>query len=90
MIFSQLNHSILNSYDNNKVSKSRILMRTNGLSYIVVTSISKKGKKVIPDGCLQFMPVACYAFTVGENTLKAVKSLSACKKESRHMNYQKL
>ena len=27
----------------------------------------------LPYGCLQFMPVACYAYTVGENTLKSTK-----------------
>ena len=30
-------------------------------------------KKEMPYGCLQFMPVACYAYTVGENTLKKTK-----------------
>ena len=48
-------------------------MRTNGLSYAIVTSISEEGKKTMPYGCLQFLPVACYAYTVGENTLKATK-----------------
>lgn len=48
-------------------------MKTNGLTHAIVTSISEEGKKEMPYGCLQFMPVACYAYTVGENTLKAAK-----------------
>ena len=48
-------------------------MRTNGLTHAIVTSISEMGKKDMQYGCLQFMPVACYAYTVGENTLKALK-----------------
>ena len=48
-------------------------MNANGLTYAIVTSISETGKKDMPCGCLQFLPVACYAYTVGENTLKAKK-----------------
>ena len=48
-------------------------MKNNGLSHAIVTSISETGKKELPYGCLQFMPVACYAYTVGENTLKSTK-----------------
>ena len=48
-------------------------MKTNGLTHAIVTSISETGKKDVPFGCLQFMPVACYAYTVGENTLKTTK-----------------
>ena len=48
-------------------------MRTNGLSHAIVTSISEEGKKEMSYGCLQFIPVACYAYTVGENTLKKTK-----------------
>ena len=48
-------------------------MKTNGLTHAIVTSISETGKKDVPFGCLQFMPVACYAYTVGENTLKVAK-----------------
>lgn len=49
-------------------------MTTNGLTHAIVTSISETGKKEMPYGCLQFMPVACYAYTVGENTLRKTKS----------------
>ncbi len=48
-------------------------MKTNGLTHAIVTSISETGMKEMPYGCLQFMPVACYAYTVGENTLKKTK-----------------
>lgn len=48
-------------------------MRTNQLTHAIVTSISETGKKEMPYGCLQFMPVACYAYTVAENTLKNTK-----------------
>jgi hypothetical protein len=48
-------------------------MRANNLTHAMVTTISETGKKDMPYGCLQFMPVACYAYTVGENTLKATK-----------------
>ena len=48
-------------------------MKNNGLKHAIVTSISETGKEELPYGCLQFMPVACYAYTVGENTLKSTK-----------------
>ena len=48
-------------------------MKTNNLSHAIVTSISETGKVEMAYGCLQFMPVACYAYTVGENTLNATK-----------------
>ena len=49
-------------------------MKTNNLSHAIVTSISETGKKDMPYGCLQFMPVACYAYTVGEGTLMLTKA----------------
>ena len=48
-------------------------MKINGLTHAIVTSISETGIKEMPYGFLHFMPVACYAYTVGENTLKATK-----------------
>lgn len=48
-------------------------MEKKGLSHALVTSLSEQGKRDMPYGCLQFMPSACYAYTVGENTLKAKK-----------------
>ena len=49
-------------------------MKTNGLSYALVTSISETGLREMFYGSLQFMPVACYAYTVGQNTLRATKT----------------
>lgn len=49
-------------------------MKTNGLSYALVTSISETGLREMSYGSLQFMPVACYAYTVGQNTLRATKT----------------
>lgn len=58
---------------NTELKSLETFMRTNGLTHAIVTSISETGKKEVPFGCLQFMPVACYAYTVGENTLKTTK-----------------
>lgn len=58
---------------NTELKSLEIFMKTNGLTHAIVTSISETGKKDVSFGCLQFMPVACYAYTVGENTLKATK-----------------
>ena len=49
-------------------------MRTNGLTCAIVTSISETGVKEMPYGHLLFMPVACYAYAVGENTLRRTKT----------------
>ena len=48
-------------------------MKTNGLTYAMVTSMTETGKKEMAYGLLQFIPAACYAYTVGENTLKSTK-----------------
>lgn len=56
-----------------KLKSLETFMKTNNLSYAIVTSISETGKKDMPYGCLLFMPVACYAYTVGEHTLRAAK-----------------
>jgi predicted AAA+ superfamily ATPase len=56
-----------------KLKSLETFMKTNGLTHAMVTSISEMGKKEMPYGCLQFMPAACYAYTVGENTLKSTK-----------------
>ena len=49
-------------------------MKTNELSYAMVTSISETGLLEMSYGSLQFMPVACYAYTVGQNTLRTTKT----------------
>lgn len=48
-------------------------MKTNGLSFALVTTISETGIKKMSYGSLQFIPAACYAYTVGENTLKKTR-----------------
>ena len=50
-------------------------MERNGLDYAIVTSISETGMRQLPAGQLQFLPAACYAYTVGENTIRATKTL---------------
>ena len=56
-----------------KLKSLETFMKTNGLTHAMVTSMSEMGKKEMPWGCLQVMPAACYAYTVGENTLKSTK-----------------
>ena len=48
-------------------------MKNNGLPFALVTTISESGMKKMSYGSLQFMPAACYAYTVGENTLKKTR-----------------
>ena len=48
-------------------------MKTNGLPYALVTTITETGMKKMSYGSLQFIPAACYAYTVGENTLKKTR-----------------
>ncbi len=49
-------------------------MENNAVDYAVVTSISKTGKVPMGTKTLQFMPVACYAYTVGMNTINQAKT----------------
>lgn len=48
-------------------------MTKNKLSQAIVTSISMAGEKNMEFGRLHFISSACYAYTVGENTLKQMK-----------------
>ncbi|MBR6363063.1 MAG: ATP-binding protein [Bacteroidales bacterium] len=48
-------------------------MERNALDYAIVTTRTKTDSIKLAFGNLQFIPVACYAYTVGENTLKATK-----------------
>ena len=48
-------------------------MKTNGLPFALVTTITETGMKIMSYGSLQFIPAACYAYTVGENTLKKTR-----------------
>jgi predicted AAA+ superfamily ATPase len=46
-----------------------IFMKKNNLTHALVTTKTASGDKETKFGNLKFMPVACYAYTVGENTL---------------------
>jgi hypothetical protein len=50
-------------------------MCTNEMKEALVTTISETGNKVVNGFTIHFIPVACYAYTVGENTLNQTKSL---------------
>ncbi len=44
------------------------------MDYAIVTTVSQFGAKELGGHKLQFMPTACYAYTVAENTIKQTKS----------------
>lgn len=48
-------------------------MIKNSMDYAMVTTKTETGLKEMPFGKLQFIPVACYAYTVGQNTLESMK-----------------
>ncbi len=50
-------------------------MERNAMSEALVTSIKETGLKEVNGKRLHFIPVACYAYIVGENTLNQTKSL---------------
>lgn len=52
----------------------RSYMEKNGMRYALVTTKSETGMKETPFGVLQFIPVACYAYTVGQHTLTSTKN----------------
>lgn len=56
-----------------ELSSLRYFMEKNGLAQALVTSISQSGVKSLDFGTLHFLPSACYAYTVGENTLRQAK-----------------
>jgi predicted AAA+ superfamily ATPase len=47
-----------------------LFMNKNNMNNALVTTKTIMGNKETSFGNLQFMPVACYAYTVGENTLR--------------------
>lgn len=49
-------------------------MERNEMESAIVTTKTIKGRKEMPFGMLQFIPVACYAYNVAKNTLRSVKS----------------
>ncbi len=50
-------------------------MEKNNLNNAVVTSISEEGTKDLNGLTLHFIPVACYAYIVGENTINQTKTI---------------
>ena len=56
-----------------ELSSLQYYMEKNHLSQALVTSISQVGLKDMDFGKLHFIPCACYAYTVGENTLRQAK-----------------
>lgn len=56
-----------------ELSSLQYYMEKNHLSQALVTSVSQAGVKNMDFGKLHFIPCACYAYTVGENTLRQVK-----------------
>ena len=52
----------------------KYFMEKNQMDYALVTSISKSGSIKIDNLTLQFIPVACYAYVVGENTMNQTKT----------------
>ena len=56
-----------------ELSSLQYYMEKNHLSQALVTSISQAGMKNMDFGKLHFIPCACYAYTVGENTLRQAK-----------------
>lgn len=52
----------------------RSYMEKNEMDYALVTTKSETGMKETPFGIIQFIPVACYAYTVGQHTLTSTKN----------------
>ena len=48
-------------------------MERNKLSEAIVTTMTETADKQMENGTLHFLPVACYAYTVGKNTLMRTK-----------------
>lgn len=57
----------------NELHSLKYFMQTNNMKYAIVTNISHFETKQMDYGTLQFMPVACYAYTVGYNTIMRSK-----------------
>ena len=56
-----------------ELSSLQYYMEKNHLTQALVTSISQAGMKNMDFGKLHFIPCACYAYTVGENTLRQTR-----------------
>ena len=58
----------------NELVSLKYFMEKNQMNYALVTSISKSGSVKIDNLTLQFIPVARYAYIVGENTMNHTKA----------------
>lgn len=56
-----------------ELSSLQYYMEKNHLQQALVTTITQSGTKSMVFGMLHFIPCACYAYTVGENTLRQAK-----------------
>ena len=57
-----------------KLASLKSYMERNNMSYAMVTSKTMLGPQETSFGHLQFIPVACYAYTVGKNTMRSIKN----------------
>lgn len=57
-----------------ELTSLKYFMEKNQMNYALVTSISRSGKIEAGNINLQFIPVACYAYIVGKNTLNHTKA----------------
>lgn len=55
--------------NSNELVSLKSYMETNNLRQALVTTMTQSGLSSQPWGNLQFMPAACYAYIVGENTI---------------------
>lgn len=51
----------------------KYFMEKNNMREAIVTTRTQQGTKVLEWGTIHYIPVACYVYTVGENTLRQVQ-----------------
>ena len=56
-----------------ELTSLKYFMDKNNMDYAIVTSMTQLGVKHFGERRLQFIPTACYAYTVAENTLQQAK-----------------
>ena len=56
-----------------ELTSLKYFMDKNNMDYAMVTSMTQLGVKKLGERRLQFIPTACYAYTVAENTLRQAK-----------------
>ncbi|MDE5612917.1 MAG: ATP-binding protein [Odoribacter sp.] len=57
-----------------ELTSLKYFMEKNNMDSALVTTISKAGTVSLNNATIHFIPVACYAYTVGENTLNQTKT----------------